>query len=80
MENIRRKSMRQTALLIELAEPEGYKVNSPRDPERRGGTVTLEPDPACSYEVSRELTRPRYHHRLPRTGRDSHLAALLQQR
>lgn len=55
VENIRRKSTHQTALLIELAEKEGYRVNSPLDPERRGGTVTLEPDPACSYEISREL-------------------------
>jgi kynureninase len=52
---IRRKSMHQTALLIDLAEQAGYTINSPRDPARRGGTVTLEPDPACSYEVSREL-------------------------
>jgi kynureninase len=55
VENIRRKSMHQTELLIELAEKEGYKVNSPPNPERRGGTVTLEPNPACSYEISREL-------------------------
>jgi len=55
VEAIRRKSMRQTALLIALAEAAGYAINSPRDPERRGGTVTLEPDPACSYEISREL-------------------------
>ncbi len=50
---IRRKSMRQTALLIELAEAAGYPVNSPRRPEARGGTVTVNPPHA--YEVSREL-------------------------
>jgi kynureninase len=55
VENIRRKSMRQTARLIELAEEAGFKVNTPRDPAQRGGTVTLEPDPTCSYEISREL-------------------------
>jgi len=55
VETIRRKSLRQTALLIALAEAAGYTINSPRDPARRGGTVTLEPDPACSYEISREL-------------------------
>ncbi len=55
VENIRRKSMHQTALLIALAEEAGFKVNSPRDPAQRGGTVTLEPNPACSYEISREL-------------------------
>ncbi|MBN1680207.1 MAG: aminotransferase class V-fold PLP-dependent enzyme [Anaerolineae bacterium] len=53
VENIRRKSKHQTALLIELAEAAGYAVNSPRDPERRGGTVTVNPPHA--YEVSREL-------------------------
>jgi len=47
--------MHQTALLIALAEEAGFKVNSPRDPAQRGGTVTLEPNPACSYEISREL-------------------------
>lgn len=55
VEAIRRKSMHQTALLIALAEAAGYTINSPRDPDRRGGTVTLEPDPTCSYEISREL-------------------------
>ena len=53
VENIRRKSMRQTALIIELAEAAGYEVNSVRDPAQRAGTVTLQPDNA--YAVSREL-------------------------
>lgn len=53
VENIRRKSMRQTALLIELAEAAGYEVNTPRSPDVRGGTVTINPPHA--YEVSREL-------------------------
>lgn len=53
VDHIRRKSMRQTALLIELAEAAGYAVNSPRDPAQRGGTVTI--DPPHAYEVSREL-------------------------
>lgn len=53
VDNIRRKSMRQTALLIALAEQAGYAVRSPRDPAQRGGTVTI--DPPHSYEVSREL-------------------------
>ncbi len=53
VENIRRKSLRQTALIIELAEAAGYAINSPREPDRRGGTVTL--NPAHAYEVSREL-------------------------
>jgi kynureninase len=55
VDNIRQKSMRQTALLIALAQQEGYAVNSPLDPERRAGTVTLDPNPEWSYEISREL-------------------------
>ncbi len=50
---IRAKSMRQTALLIELAERAGYEINSPRDAAVRGGTVTL--NCPSAYEVSREL-------------------------
>jgi kynureninase len=53
VKNIRQKSMRQTKLLIDLAEKAGYEVNSPRNPEERGGTVTVNPPHA--YEVSREL-------------------------
>jgi kynureninase len=51
---IRENSLRQTALLIELADAAGFGVRSPRDPVRRGGTVTVHvPDfPA----VHRELT------------------------
>lgn len=39
---IRAKSMRQTAALVRLADERGYRVNVSRDPERRGGTVTIE--------------------------------------
>jgi len=53
VENIREKSLRQTALLIDLAEQAGYAINSPRDPAQRGGTVTVNPPHA--YELSREL-------------------------
>lgn len=53
VENIRRKSMRQTAKLIEMADAAGYEVTAPRDPERRGGAVALNPPHA--YEVSRAL-------------------------
>ncbi len=53
VENIRRKSMRQTAKLIEMADAAGYEVTAPRDPEHRGGAVALNPPHA--YEVSREL-------------------------
>ena len=50
---IREKSMRQTALIVELADEMGFKVVSPRDSERRAGTVTVNPPHA--YEVSNEL-------------------------
>jgi kynureninase len=53
VESIRQKSMRQTALMIELAQAAGYEVNSPRSPDLRGGTVTVNTPHA--YEVSREL-------------------------
>ena len=42
VEKIREKSKRQTARLIELADQRGWKVNSPRDAERRGGTVSID--------------------------------------
>ncbi len=38
---IRANSLRQTELLIRLADEAGFEVCSPRDPERRGGTVTV---------------------------------------
>jgi kynureninase len=54
VERIRANSLRQTQLLIDLAEDAGFDVRSPRPSERRGGTVTIHvPDfPA----VHRELT------------------------
>jgi kynureninase len=52
---IRNKSQRQTARLIALADQHGWKINTPRDPEQRGGTVSIEiPD---AQEVCRELLR-----------------------
>ncbi len=55
VESIREKSKRQTAKLIELADQRGWRVNTPRDPEKRGGTVSIDmPD---SQEVCRELLR-----------------------
>ncbi|MBN1564279.1 MAG: aminotransferase class V-fold PLP-dependent enzyme [Anaerolineae bacterium] len=53
VDSIREKSMRQTALLLELAEAAGFTINSPRQPHERGGTVTI--DLPHAYEVSREL-------------------------
>jgi kynureninase len=42
VERIREKSKRQTTLLIEMADRHGWRVNTPRDPERRGGTVSID--------------------------------------
>ncbi len=38
---IRENSLRQTGLLIDLADEAGFGIRSPREPERRGGTVTV---------------------------------------
>ncbi|MGE3820193.1 MAG: aminotransferase class V-fold PLP-dependent enzyme [Isosphaeraceae bacterium] len=50
---IRAKSRRQTSRLLELADARGFPCVTPRDPERRGGTVAL--DVPHGYEVSRGL-------------------------
>jgi kynureninase len=38
---IRERSLQQTQLLLHLADEAGFEVRSPRDPARRGGTVTI---------------------------------------
>lgn len=50
---IRANSVRQTALIIAHAEQAGWPINTPRDPDVRAGTVTLNMPNA--YAVSREL-------------------------
>jgi kynureninase len=52
---IRAKNVRQTQRLIESAEEAGFKVTSPRDPARRGGTITIAVEHAPA--VTRELVR-----------------------
>jgi kynureninase len=50
IDRIRANSLRQTELLIELADGAGFEVHSPRDPARRGGTVTIDvPEAAAVY-------------------------------
>ncbi|MHB1242084.1 MAG: aminotransferase class V-fold PLP-dependent enzyme [Gaiellaceae bacterium] len=44
VERIRANSLRQTDLLIRLADAAGFGIASPRDPARRGGTVTVHVD------------------------------------
>ena len=41
VDRIRENSLRQTQLLIDLADEAGFEVRSPRDATRRGGTVTV---------------------------------------
>jgi kynureninase len=41
VDRIRESSLRQTELLIELVDRAGFEVGSPREPDRRGGTVTV---------------------------------------
>jgi kynureninase len=52
---IREKSVRQTTRLIELADAAGLRVNTPRDPKLRGGTVIL--DVENGKQVTKELAR-----------------------
>ncbi|MEK6336182.1 MAG: aminotransferase class V-fold PLP-dependent enzyme [Acidobacteriota bacterium] len=52
---IRAKSTRQSQSLIELAEAAGFRVTSPRNPEQRGGTITVWDDNAAA--ITRELVR-----------------------
>jgi kynureninase len=55
VERIREKSKRQTAKLMSLAEERGWRVNTPRDPECRGGTVSI--DMPNSQQVAAELIK-----------------------
>ncbi len=53
VERIRAKSIRLTERLIELADEQGWRVNSPRDSSKRGGSVII--DVPHAGEVVREL-------------------------
>ncbi len=52
---IREKNTRQTQHLISLAEEAGFRVTSPKDPSRRGGTITVWDDNAAA--ITKELVR-----------------------
>jgi kynureninase len=55
VERIRRRSLEQTELLRRLLERAGFEVGSPREPDRRGGTVTvLTPEFEAVYAELRE--------------------------
>jgi kynureninase len=53
VKRIRAKSIHQTARLIELADEQGWRVNSPREVAKRGGTVIV--DVPHTAAVVREL-------------------------
>lgn len=42
VDRIRAKSLRQTSLIFEICDRHGWPVRTPRDPERRGGTVVVD--------------------------------------
>ena len=55
---IREKSQRQTSRLIELASQRGWRMNSPRHAEQRGGTVSIDmPDAeqVCGELLKRDI-------------------------
>jgi kynureninase len=58
VEAIRRKSMRQTALLLDAAMDRGFPVTAPRDPAQRAGTVAI--NVANGYHVCQELIRRKF--------------------
>jgi kynureninase len=55
VEKIRAKSVRQTERLISLAQEAGFRVTSPKNPARRGGTITVWDDNAAA--ITKELIR-----------------------
>jgi kynureninase len=58
IDRIREKSKRQTSRLIELASARGWRVNSPRNAEQRGGTVSIDmPDAeaVCGELLKRDI-------------------------
>lgn len=55
---IREKSLRQTELIIEMVDTCGFRLRSPREPERRGGVVVF--DFVGAADVVRELCRRRF--------------------
>jgi kynureninase len=57
VERIRARSLEQTTLLIELFDEAGLEVVSPRDPEKRGGTVVVRAP--RSDEIAAELAARR---------------------
>jgi kynureninase len=70
VERIRSKSLRQTALVRELALVRGFQVNTPHGDDERGGTLCFDfGPPGQAQAVSRMLVRRRFFHdHRPRCG------------
>jgi kynureninase len=51
VDNIRRKSLRQTALLRGLVEERGWRVHTPRADAQRGGAIVFDPGPRAQEAV-----------------------------
>jgi kynureninase len=54
VDQIRKKSLHQTKRIFDLCDASGYKVQTPRDPEKRGGTVVV--DLQYGDAIVKELT------------------------
>jgi kynureninase len=54
VDRIRKKSVGQTTRMIELCDQRKFKVQTPRDPEKRGGTIVV--DVPYGDAVVKELT------------------------
>jgi len=55
VDRIREKNIRQTNYLISLAEEAGFQVTSPKNPEQRGGTITVTHEQSAAF--AKELIR-----------------------
>lgn len=55
VEKIRKRSLELTDRIIKQAQENGFKINSPLNPERRGGTVVMQME--NSQQISKELLK-----------------------
>ncbi|MBB6170989.1 kynureninase [Nocardiopsis mwathae] len=56
MRRVREKSLAMTEMFIDLVEPVGLRLVTPREPERRGSQVALaHPDPEAGYPIVQAL-------------------------
>jgi kynureninase len=58
VDKIRAQSLRQTARVMEICDQAGYRVNTPREPARRGGTICFDFD--GSEQVAKALNATQF--------------------